>query len=134
MRYLLDTDICIFLMRGQHGIAERMNKAGFSNCAISEITRAELLTGIQYARLKNNGFQDDRIRTFLSTINVIPVSYAIDKFAEEKAHLVRKGRRIEDFDLLIGCTAVACSMVMVTNNVSHFERISSIVIENWAAL
>lgn len=134
MRYLLDTDICIFLMRGQHGIAERMNEAGFSNCAISEITMAELLTGIQYARLKNNGFQDGRIRTFLSTINVIPVSYAIDKFAEEKAHLVREGRRIEDFDLLIGCTAVACSMVMVTNNVSHFERISSIVIENWAAL
>lgn len=68
---------------------------------------------------------------FLNSITVIPVSSAIERFSEEKARLIHEGMRIEDFDLLIGCTAVACSMVMVTNNISHFERISSIVLQNW---
>lgn len=131
MRYLLDTDICIFLLRGQRGIAERMDGVGFSNCAISEITKAELLTGMYYARMKHRSFHVERLREFFDSIMVIPASCAIEKYAEEKARLIHEGRPVEDFDLLIGCTAVACSMVMVTNNVSHFERIGSIVIENW---
>lgn len=131
MRYLLDSDICIFLLRGHKGIAERIDRIGFSNCAISEITKAELLTGMHYAKMKNRLFQEDRLRGFVEAITVIPISQGIEKYAEEKARLIHEGRPVGDFDLLKGCSAVACSMVMVTNNVSHFERIGSIVIENW---
>lgn len=131
MRYLLDTDTCMFLMRGNRKIAEMMDKAGFSNCAISEITKAELLTGMHYAKARNLNYNETGLINFLNSITVIPVSSAIERFSEEKARLIHEGMRIEDFDLLIGCTAVACSMVMVTNNISHFERISSIVLQNW---
>ena len=45
--------------------------------------------------------------------------------------LVKSGRMIEDFDLLIGCTAVANNMIMVTDNIKHFSRIYGIQLENW---
>lgn len=48
-----------------------------------------------------------------------------------KAELEAKGMRIDEFDLLIGATAVFNKMVMVTSNVKHFERIPEIQIENW---
>lgn len=131
MKYLLDTDICIFLLRGGTAIADRINSAGFSNCAISEITKAELLTGLHYAERKGRNLNEDKLLEFLDAITVIPVTNGIERYAREKARLIYEGQRIEDFDLLIGCTAVSGSMVMVTNNTAHFERIDDIILESW---
>ncbi|MCQ2138245.1 MAG: PIN domain-containing protein [Bacteroidales bacterium] len=131
MRYLLDTNICIFLLRGNREIADRMDSAGFANCSISEITKAELLTGMHYSNMKGRKSNERDLLDFLDSITVIPVSRALDRFAKEKARLICEGRPVEDFDLLIGCSAVVCGCVMVTHNVSHFERIDSIVIEDW---
>ena len=131
MRYLLDTDICIFLLRGSREIADRMDSAGFGNCAISEITKMELLTGMHYSNMKGRKSNERRLLDFLDSITVLPVSCAVDKFAKEKARLICEGRPVEDFDLLIGCTAAACGCVMVTHNISHFECIDSIIVEDW---
>ena len=84
-RYLLDTNICIYLFKKRHHILERMNQVGWENCYISEITLAELYYGASN----------------------------------------------DDFDLLIGCTAVHNKLIMVTENVKHLSRIPNILIENW---
>jgi tRNA(fMet)-specific endonuclease VapC len=55
----------------------------------------------------------------------------LDFYAEEKARLMKSGNLIDDFDLLIGSTAVVHEMTMVTNNETHFERIKGIKIKNW---
>lgn len=55
----------------------------------------------------------------------------IDIFAREKVRLRKEGNLIPDFDLIIGCSAVANNMTMVTNNVKHLERVKGIKIENW---
>jgi tRNA(fMet)-specific endonuclease VapC len=55
----------------------------------------------------------------------------LDFYAEEKARLMKSGNLIDDFDLLIGSTAVVHEMTMVTNNETHFERINGIKIKNW---
>ncbi|WP_139279424.1 PIN domain-containing protein [Tangfeifania diversioriginum] len=52
-------------------------------------------------------------------------------YAKEKARLRKQGKPIDDFDLLIGVSAVVNNMVLVTNNESHFKRIQNIQIENW---
>lgn len=129
MRYLLDTNICVFLFRGSKDIEKRLGKAGRENCFISDVTVAELRYGIECStnKWRNEAVLDD----FLHDISIIPFDVAIDTFATEKARLRKQGQRIDDFDLIIGCTAVATSMTMVTDNLKHFQRIKGIDLENW---
>lgn len=68
---------------------------------------------------------------FLSSVNIVPFSDAIYLYAEERYRLRMLGQSIEDFDLLIGCTAVSDNLIMVTNNAKHYLRIKDIRIENW---
>ena len=131
MKYLLDTNICIFLLRGNSDVARQINDVGWNNCAISELTRAEILTGSFLCSLKGRRKKDRGLESFLSDMAIIPVSGAIDYYAEEKARLIAEGKLIPDVDLLIGCTAVVGNMVMVTDNSSHLSRVRGIVLENW---
>lgn len=71
------------------------------------------------------------LEKFLSDIVVLPIIDVLDFYAEEKARLMKSGNLIDDFDLLIGSTAVVHEMTMVTNNETHFERIKGIKIKNW---
>jgi tRNA(fMet)-specific endonuclease VapC len=52
-------------------------------------------------------------------------------YAKEKARLRKEGNIIDDFDILIGCSAIANDLVLVTRNEKHFKRLTSIKIENW---
>ncbi|MCB1157188.1 MAG: hypothetical protein H7A25_14335 [Leptospiraceae bacterium] len=55
----------------------------------------------------------------------------MELFAKEKARLEKAGTRLDVIDLLIGCSAIANKMILVTRNGKHFERIQGIQIENW---
>ena len=67
----------------------------------------------------------------LSEFAVIPITNIIDDFAQQKDSLADSGQIIDDFDIMIGMTAVKNNLVMVTDNVKHLSRISGIQIENW---
>ena len=129
MQYLLDTNICVFILRQKYGVGERMLQAGVSNCFISELTYAELLYGAECS--DNPEKNKTLIGRFLSRIRVIPIKDAIPLFAKEKARLRKDGSLVEDFDLLIGTTAVKEGLTMVTENTRHFQNIDSIQLENW---
>ena len=129
MQYLLDTNICVFILRQKFGVGERMLQAGVSNCFISELTYAELLYGAECS--DNPEKNKTLIGRFLSRIRVIPIKDAIPLFAKEKARLRKDGSLVEDFDLLIGTTAVKEGLTMVTENTRHFQNIDSIQLENW---
>ena len=58
----------------------------------------------------------------------------MDTFGELKAKLEKSGKTIDDMDLLIGSTALTHNLILVTNNISHFERIEGLEIENWTEL
>ena len=129
MQYLLDTNICVFILRQKYGVGERMLLAGVSNCFISELTYAELLFGAECS--DNPEKNKTLIDRFLSRIKVIPIKDAIPLFAKEKARLRKDGTLTEDFDLLIGTTAVKEGLTMVTENTRHFQNIDGIQLENW---
>ena len=116
-------------MKGTFQLNQRFNNAGAENCFISEITLAELKFGVA------NSPAPDKTRMaldrFLSGVKVLPIFHALDLYALEKARLRKGGIPIDDFDLLIGVTAVTHSLIMVTNNVRHFERIVNIQLEDW---
>jgi len=71
------------------------------------------------------------IEQFVNQLTILPIIDSIRLYGKEKSRLRKEGKMINDFDLLIGCTAVEKDLIMVTENVKEFERISGIRIENW---
>ncbi len=127
--YLLDTNICIYYFKGLFDIENKIDRAGWANCFISEITVAELKYGA--AGSDNPTKRNTLVDVFISRITTVPIADAIDIYAEEKARMKKAGNLIDDFDLLIGATAVAHKLVMVTNNTTHFSRLKGIKLEDW---
>ena len=129
MSYLLDTNIIIFFFKGKHDIDRKMAAVGKENFFISEITLAELKYGARYSSRPEKHLLE--VEELLKIITVLPITTAIDLFAEEKARLRKAGNLIDDFDLLIGCSALAHDLTLVTNNVRHFARLERLKIEDW---
>ena len=71
------------------------------------------------------------VEDFIPKFAVIPIYNSLDIYAKEKSKLRKQGSLIDDFDILIGSTAIANEMIMVTNNVAHLSRLTNIVIEDW---
>ena len=131
-RYLLDTNICVFLLRGMHEVDKKINQVGLKNCFISEITVLELKYGVELLKQRDGIDRSTQLNDFLSAISVIPITDALDVCAKEKIRLRLAGTPADDdFDLLIGCTAVAGNMTIVTENIKHFRNIEGIKLENW---
>lgn len=130
-KYLLDTNICVYFLKGKHNLHRIIEAIGLQNCCISEITVAELKFGVENSERK----EDNRkiLEAFLHKFAILPIYNCLDIYAKEKARLQKKGITIDEFDLLIGCTAIANELVMVTNNEKHFTPLSKIRIENWVA-
>jgi tRNA(fMet)-specific endonuclease VapC len=129
MKYLLDSNICIHFLRGKYNIIEKLNDVGIDNCAISEITLAELVFGAE--KSDNPKKNHKLIEKFIGQLSILPIFDAIRTYGKEKARLQSEGKMISDFDLLIGCTSIENDLIMVTENIKEFDRIKGIRIENW---
>lgn len=128
-QYLLDTNVCIYYIKGLYELDRKIEAVGLPNCFISEITVAELKFGA--ANSKTPHLLKPIVEAFIPKFAVIPIFDALDIFAEEKARLRRQGFALDDFDILIGATAVVNQMTMVTNNIKHLSRLANIVIQDW---
>lgn len=131
-KYLLDTNICVHFKHWKYNLLDRIREVGLENCCISEITYAELLCGEKLALVHKQNYKPQPLETFLANIDILPISDVIELFADEKVRLRLAGMPIgDDFDLLIGCTAVYYDMTLVSENIKHFKNIEDIKIENW---
>lgn len=92
------------------------------DCAISEITLAELMFGAENSSNPKKNFKI--IDSFSEQIKILPIFNSVQIYASEKVRLRKKGKIISDFDLLIGATAIANELIMVTENLKEFERIN----------
>lgn len=128
-KYLLDTNICIFYMRGKYQLNISIRNAGQKNCFISEITVAELLYGAACSQNKERNLAE--VNEFIDKFEILPIRPALETFAEAKASLRKQGLLVDDFDLLIGSTAKHNNLIMVSENEKHLSRIPHIKIENW---
>ncbi len=128
-RYLLDTNICIYHLKGLYGLDKKIKSAGIENCFLSEITLAELKFGVENSEHKEKNRK--KVDPFIKLFQITPIISCLDTYAKEKARLKKQGKLIDDFDLLIGSSALANDLVLVTKNVKHFERISLLKIEDW---
>lgn len=130
MQYLLDTNICVFFLRGKMNLDEIIRKKGKQNCFISEITVFELRFGAENSQ--NIEKSHKAVDLFINGISIIPISSCIKSYVKEKVRLRKIGKPMHDeFDLLIGVTAIENKLTLVTDNEKDFVNIKGIKIENW---
>ncbi len=127
--YLLDTSICVFLLRGNRSVEERLNEIDEADCYITDAVVAELLFGAYYSDQVEDNLR--QVEEFVAEMKVIPFHETLHTFAQERTTLWKTGKKIDDFDLLIGSAAKAKGLVVVTHNRKHFEHIAGIDIEDW---
>ena len=129
--FLIDSDILVFLLRGNQRVTERFEAHAADPKALSVISYGELLYGaMKSARPVENTAKVRRIAGLLPVIDVSPA--VMETFASLKAELEKQGKRVDDFDLMIASTAIHLSYTLVTNNVRHFRDVPGRTVENWA--
>lgn len=130
--YLLDTNICAFYLRGRYDIDMYIDRVGWSNCYISEITVLELKMGVELSLQRDGVDRTAQLEDFLSDMNILPIGDAINIAAHEKIRLRLAGTPCDDnFDLIIACTSIANNMICVSDNTKDFRRFQQIQLENW---
>lgn len=130
MKYLLDTDISVYWLRGHDDLRSHIVTIEPNSIAISAMTLAELQYGAECSNKPKENHE--AINKMAGNLTVIDIGPSITRqFATIKNDLRSKGQLIEDADLLIAATAVAYSLTLVTNNTKHFNRVINLEIENW---
>jgi len=131
LKYLLDTNICIYsLNRRPPEVIERLRAEGQEAVAISVITMLELRQGAEKSQVpeKTHG----KLDLFLGPLKILPFDEnAALEGARIRAHLELQGNRIGDLDSLIAAHALSQKLIMVTNNLREFSRVPGLRIENW---
>jgi tRNA(fMet)-specific endonuclease VapC len=125
--YLLDTCICVALLKKSPNVIQHLREVGTHNCKISDITMAELYFGA-FKSGKEKHFND--ITEISKLFEKFPIQYA-RKYGEIRWELEKQGLRIGDMDMFIAATALEENLILVTGNVKHFERVPGLIIENW---
>ena len=132
MKYMLDTNICIYAMKRKPNIVfKRMTENVSAGLCISAITLAELEHGINKSVNKKKNRQT--LNNFLEVIEILPFDMsAATEYGKICAYLQSQGTPIGPLDMLIAAHALAESLTIVTNNVKEFERVPGLIIENWS--
>jgi tRNA(fMet)-specific endonuclease VapC len=131
MKYLLDTNICIYIIKKQPTeVINRLSKTNINDVGISSITLSELEYGIE----KSSNPNKNRI-ALMEFLSVIEVYNYDDNAAKEygiiRADLEKKGSIIGSLDLLIAAHAKSMDLILVTNNENEFKRVKGLMVENW---
>jgi tRNA(fMet)-specific endonuclease VapC len=130
MGYLLDTSICIFFLRGKLNLDELIKEKGLENCFISEITVFELKYGAENSQDPKKSHR--AVDKFVKGLTIIPIFGIVEQYAANKVLLRKNGTPMHDeFDLIIGITALANEMILVTDNIKDFRFLEKLKLENW---
>ena len=131
-RYLLDTNLCIRVLRDRpQGLRERFN-ATAADLSISTIVLTELLHGAaKSARPDHNRREVERLAARLDMLMFD--SSAADHAADIRAALERTGRSIGGYDLLIAGHARSRGLIIITGNLGEFSRVDGLRCEDWEA-
>jgi tRNA(fMet)-specific endonuclease VapC len=132
MNYLLDTNICIYIINEKPAqVLQRLIQAGRESLAISTITVAELAFGVAKSTRADSRV---KLENFLSKFPILDWGQdAAWVYGNVRKTLEAKGQRIGERDLLLACQALSLDITLVTNNTREFERIEGLKLENWVA-
>lgn len=133
MKYLFDTNICIYLINKKFEyLIDRVEKYGIENIGISSITIAELEYGIAKSSSPHKENNRVALLEFLLPFKFINFNQNdAYEYGRIRQDLQSQGKIIGNMDILIGSQAVSRELILVTNNEKEFKRIKGLEIENW---
>jgi tRNA(fMet)-specific endonuclease VapC len=132
MKFLLDTDTCVYALKQNVGVLRRLLAQSRDDVAISVITEAELRTGAAKSSspVKTLRF----VENFMRPLAILELtSQDAIAYARIRARLERAGTPIGPLDTIIAAQAVARELTLVSNNVRELRRVSGLRVENWAS-
>ncbi len=129
--YILDTDTLIYFLKGNQTVVENFRSNTNRPKAISVITYGEMVYGAEKSKKTSQNMA--KIHRLAEIYPIIDITRSVmDSFGEIKASLSTQGLTVDDFDLLIGCTALTLNYTIVTNNTKHYSKIPGLNVVNWA--
>lgn len=132
LKYLLDTNIVIYVLKRRPKEVLAMFNANASRMAISSITLSELFYGAE--KSLNTDKNLEAVEEFVSHLDVLPYdAKASQHYGQIKAALEKKGQIIGENDIHIAAHATGHGLILVTNNLRVFKRVPNLALENWVS-
>ena len=127
-KYLIDSDILIYFLKGKQEVVERISQIPIDDLYISRINYTELIYGAyNSARIEQNL---KVIEPFLDNFKILEFTKKSSLiFAKEKTRLKKNGNIIADMDLMIASIAIENDCILISNNIKHFQRVQNLELE-----
>ena len=131
MRYMLDTNICIYLIKRQpREVIDKFQGIAPGDIAISSVTVAEMMYGVAKSQFEDKN--KSALESFLAPLEIVDFNFkAAQHYGIVGANLEKMGTPIGAYDLMIAAHALSLGLVLVTNNEREFQRIQDLIVENW---
>ncbi len=132
MKYLLDTNICIYVINEKpEKVLRKFEQYPVYEFGISSITHAELQYGVE--KSKNKDTNQNALDEFLLALTILPFygKRLVTCYGEIRTLLESKGKTIGPLDTLIAAHALSLDLTIISNNIKEFSRIPNLKCENW---
>ena len=131
MKYFLDTDICIYFLKGTYpNVLKNIQKHHPDEIKIAAIVKAELLYGALKSRKVDENIE--KVTKFLLPFEIVGFSdRSTNYYAENRAGLEKKGNSIGPNDLILASIVQSNDGILITNNKREFKRVKNLKLENW---
>jgi tRNA(fMet)-specific endonuclease VapC len=132
MKYLLDTNICIYIINEKpEKVLRKFEQYPVHEFGISSVTHAELQYGVE--KSKNKNANQDALDEFLLPLTILPFhgKRLVTCYGEIRVSLESKGKTIGPLDMLIAAHALSLDLTIISNNIEEFKRIPNLKCENW---
>lgn len=131
MRYMLDTNICIYTIKYKpEKVFQRLQEIDPEDICVSSVTYAELVHGVE----KSAAVEKNRLALLMLLANIEILNFDVDAadcYGKIKADLDKKGTPIDPLDMMIAGHAMSMGYAVVTNNVKEFSGVQGLILENW---
>ena len=131
MKYILDTDMCSYIIKDfAAGLQKRFEKIKAGDISISSLTWAELYSWVSQSSQPEKRLLS--LQKMFAPISILPFTDVDASFhGRIRTELKSRGQLIGALNMLITAHAVSRNLILVTNNVDHFKRVSGLKVENW---
>ena len=131
MKYLLDTNICVFVIRAKSKqVVQRLQQYGIGDLGISVVTLAELVYGAE--KSKDPPKNHAALQAFLISFEIVEWdAKAAIVYGKVRTDLEKQGLPIGPLDTLIAAHALSLNVPLVTNNTGEFSRVKNLILEDW---
>ena len=132
MKRILDTNVCIDVLRGRKKVVDQLAACRPKDCYVSVITEFELFQGADRAPAEHREDERAKVLRFVSALQILPFDSACARIAARlNAGLLNKGTPVSITDVFIAATGLCQQWTVVTNNTKDFRRFDGLTLEDW---